>query len=264
MKYIHDNDTLMGCIPNVVTAVEGEKDLFTKMQPHLQLAEAWMEANVVPYETIKDNEIAKAVAVHIVANEAFRRAVPSLDIILTENGFGIVSNNTVAPASRDRINALLDGLQAMVDESVEALDTLLSGAVLKGTIFKGYEAQRMQGVTKDLFARYRSDRQKIIAIEDSIAERVISHEVLAILRNAAYSRDVPEQVEILRSKMKHHVIRRLTGKVTPMEAKEVARQLVDRIRKNPELFPGWEESEAAKYWADYTYKNDKNSGGFWL
>ena len=264
MKYIHDNDTLMGCIPNVVTAVEGEKDLFTKIQPHLQLAEAWMEANVVPYETIKDNEIAMAVAVYIVAHEAFRRAVPSLDIILTENGFGIVSNQTVAPASRDRINALLDGLQAMVDESVEALDTLLSGAVLKGTIFKGYEAQRMQDVTKDFFAHYRSDRQKIIAIEDSIAERVLSHEVLALLRNAAYSRDVPEQVEILRSKMKPFVIRRLTGKVTPEEAREVTRQMVDRIRKHPDTFPNWENSEAAKYWADYTYKNDKNSGGFWL
>jgi len=122
----------------------------------------------------------------------------------------------------------------------------------------------MQDVTKDFFARYRSDRQKIIAIEDSIAERVISHEVLALLRNAAYSKDVPEQVEILRSKMKHYVIRRMTGKVTLMEAKEVARQLVDRIRKNPDVFPGWEESEAAKYWADYTHKNDKNSGGYWL
>ena len=40
MRYIPDNNTLMAYIPNVVTAVEGEKDLFTKMQSHLEIAEA--------------------------------------------------------------------------------------------------------------------------------------------------------------------------------------------------------------------------------
>ena len=144
MKYITNNELLTAYIPNVVTAVEGEKDLFTKITPHLTMAEAWLEANVVKYEDIASNESAMTYAKIIVANEGFRKAIPSLDLILTQNGFGIVSDNNIAPASRDRVNALLAGVQATVDESIEALDTILNGAVLGGTVFKGYAAQRQQ------------------------------------------------------------------------------------------------------------------------
>ena len=264
MRYIPDNNTLMTYIPNVVTAVEGEKDLFTKMQSHLEIAEAWLEANVVKYDDIHENESAMTYAKIIVADDAFRRAIPSLDVILTENGFGIVSNGNVAPASRDRINALLDGLQAQVDEAIEALDAILNGAVLGGTVFKGYEAQRQQEVAKDFFARWRADKPKIIAKEDSIAEKVISQEVLQRLRNVAYNGSSAIEEIILQIKVQHLVIGELTGKMADFAIKATVREMVDLIRKHPDTFPNWENSEAAKYWADYTYKNDKNSGGYWL
>lgn len=266
MKYITNNNLLSAYIPNVVTAVEGEKDLFTKITPHLTTAEAWLEASVVKYDTIAENESAMAYAKIIVANDGFRRAIPSLDLILTENGFGIVSDNNVAPASRDRINALLKGLQAQVDEAIEAMAVILNGQhiALSGTVFQGYEAQRMQEVTEDFFARFRADKPKIIATEEMLARRVLSSELLSALRNYAYDTTVNETLSILAFMVKQYIVRKLTDKMTPEEGKHVARQMVDWIRKNPVTFPNWENSEAAKYWADYTYKNDKNSGGFWL
>ena len=264
MKYITNNELLTAYIPNVVTAVEGEKDLFTKITPHLTIAEAWLESRVVKYADIASNENALTYAKIIVANEGFRRAIPSLDLILTENGFGIVSDNNVAPASRDRINALLKGLQAQVDEAIEALDAILNGAVLGGTVFQGYEAQRMQEVTEDFFGRYLADEIKIIAMEEMLARRVLSSEVLSALRNYAYATTVNEPLSTLAFMVKQYIVRKLTDKMTPSEARRVARQMVDWIRKHPDTFPNWENSEAAKYWADYSYKNDKNSGGFWL
>ena len=264
MMYIPDNNTLMAYIPNVVTAVEGEKDLFTKMQSHLEIAEAWLEANVVKYDDIHENESAMTYAKIIVADDAFRRAIPSLDVILTENGFGIVSNGNVAPASRDRINALLDGLQAMVDNSIEALDTILAGAVLKGTIFKGYEAQRMQDVTKNFFAKYRTDRPQIIAEEEQLAQRVLSFDVLTALRSYASAAEYDHTLSVISFNVKQFVVKTITGKMTPIEEKEETRRMVDWIRKHPTDFPDWEQSEAAKYWKDYTFKNDKKYGGYWL
>lgn len=264
MKYITNNALLTAYIPNVVTAVEGEKDLFTKITPHLTIAEAWLESRVVKYADIAENESAMTYAKIIVANEGFRRAIPSLDLILTENGFGIVSDNNVAPASRDRVNALLDGLRAQVDEAIEALDAILNGAVLGGTVFKGYEAQRMQEVTKDFFARYLADKIRIIAMEEMLARRVLSSDVLSALRSYAYDTTVNEPLSTLAFMVKQYIVRKLTDKMTPEEGKRVARQMVDWIRKHPDTFPNWENSEAAKYWADYSYKNDKNSGGFWL
>lgn len=266
MKYITNNELLTAYIPNVVTAVVGEKDLFTKITPHLTMAEAWLEANVVKYDDISSNENAMTYAKIIVANEGFRKAIPSLDLILTANGFGIVSDNNVAPASRDRVNALLDGLQATVDEAIEALAVILNGQhiALTGTVFRGYEAQRMQEVTKDFFARWRADKPKIIATEEMLARRVLSSEVLTALRNYAYDTTVNESLSTLAFMVKQFVVRKLTDKMAPVEGKHVARQMVDWIRKHPTDFPDWEQSEAAKYWADYTFKNDKKSGGFWL
>lgn len=266
MNYIKDNNTLLQYIPNVVTAVEGEADLFTKMQSHLQMAEAWMESNIVHYADIAENESAMAFARIVIADDAFRRAVPSLDLILTENGFGIVSNQTVAPASRDRINALIESLQAMEDSAIEELANVLSGTdtTLSGTIFPGFEAQRMQGVTAGLFARFQADKPKIQSIENDIAKRAISFEVLNELRNNAYAHSLSANLLVLQANLKRLIIRKMQGSMPLIEAKDAVRELVDWVRKHPDDFPGWETSDAAKYWTDYTYKNDKDSGGFWL
>ncbi len=266
MNYIQDNNILLQYIPNVVTAVEGEADLFTKMQSHLLMAEAWLESNVVHYADIAGNDSAMAFARIIVADDAFRRAVPSLDLILTENGFGIVSNQTVAPASRDRINALMESLQAVEDSAIEELANVLSGVntTLSGTIFPGFEAQRMQSVGKGLFARYQADKPKIQAVENDLAKRALSFDVVNELRDNAYSHSLSANKLVLQANLKRLVIRKMQGNMPLIEGKDAVRELVDWVRKHPEDFPGWEASDAAKYWTDYTYKNDKNSGGFWL
>lgn len=42
---------------------------------------------------------------------SFERGIPSLDLVLTQTGFGIVSNNTLSPASRERVDALRSSLR---------------------------------------------------------------------------------------------------------------------------------------------------------
>lgn len=48
---------------------------------------------------------------------AFERAVPHLDLVLTPTGFGIVSNNTLSPASRERVQSLRDNLRKSCAET---------------------------------------------------------------------------------------------------------------------------------------------------
>lgn len=45
--------------------------------------------------------------------KAFHIAIPSLDLVLTPTGFGVVSNNTLAPASRERVDSLSSQVKAM-------------------------------------------------------------------------------------------------------------------------------------------------------
>ena len=53
---------------------------------------------------------------------AAHRALPHLDLVLTENGFAVVSNSNLAPASRDRVAALQERLR---EEKDDARDLLL-------------------------------------------------------------------------------------------------------------------------------------------
>lgn len=62
----------------------------------------------------------------LVCLKAFVNAVRRNDLILTPTGFGIVSTDKVAPASKDRVNALVDELwQRIYDAHDRLIDDLL-------------------------------------------------------------------------------------------------------------------------------------------
>ena len=61
----------------------------------------------------------KATMARIVAFDAFRNAVPHLDLILTPNGFGIVNNSNIAPASKERVERLIASLLSNRDDEIE-------------------------------------------------------------------------------------------------------------------------------------------------
>lgn len=64
----------------------------------------------------------------MVCHLAFWDAIPQLDLVLTPTGFGVVSNDNVAPASADRVAALRKQLRrlglAHVEEAVDILREL--------------------------------------------------------------------------------------------------------------------------------------------
>lgn len=64
-----------------------------------------------------------------VCASAYHLAIPQLDLVLTPNGFGVVSNQNVAPASADRVAALRKAVHiaecAYLDEIIDALRPLV-------------------------------------------------------------------------------------------------------------------------------------------
>ena len=263
MSIIQDNATLMAYIPNVVTAVEGEKDLYTKIVPHLTVAEAWFFRNVAS-EGAVTTDAAMLFARSIVACEAFKNAVPSLNVILTQNGFGIVSNQTTAPASKERTESLIEALTEQRDTAIEQLVFLLHGQHTRffGTVFQVYEAQRMQGEIKHLFDKFIEQRSAIIRLQTALCKEVLSAEVLQQMVNNTYTDEASRSVAIsyLFTLVPEIIVRQLKGE----DCMDDIRRVVDYLRNNPTAFPNWATSQAAKNWGDYTFKNDKNSGGYWL
>ncbi len=279
MKYITDNDTLKHYIPNVFAEVEGEDSLFTKLKPHIRQAEAWMEYRIIrPAALVLPEEgsgsgsgsgegegenLALELARQIVAAEAFRMAVPSLDLILTPNGFGIVSNNTVAPASKERVASLVEGLIEMRDAAIEQLAASLSGSshILGGRIFAGFDLQRALGFSDHLLQHFLEDRQKEHAAVLYVAERAVSQHLMDELKQLPYSAVTASDAHLaFLHKVQAAVIAQMNGTLD----RPLLADIVEIIRSNAVLFHSWEDSEAAVYWSDRTFKNDKSSGGIWL
>jgi len=295
MKYITDNDTLRQYIPNVVASLQGEDNLFTKLTPHLKQAEAWLEYRIVRPSAIPVPEensgsgagsgsgegsgsgtgsgsgSGEAAPVNqalefariAVAAEAFRLAVPSLDLVLTNNGFGIVSNNTVAPASKERVASLLNALVELRDAAIETMATELlgEGHVLGGRVFGGYDLQRALGHTDHLLQHFLAERQEERAAEHYIAEQAVSASLMEQLRAATLTTGpMSAAMAILQAEVRSAIVSRMKDE---LDRPKLA-LIVDFIRRHASEFPGWEESEAATHWQNRIFQNDKSKGGVWL
>lgn len=57
--------------------------------------------------------------------EAMRDTIAQRDLILTPNGFGVVSNNNVVPASRDRVDAFRQSLESSASRCFDDAITML-------------------------------------------------------------------------------------------------------------------------------------------
>ena len=129
MRLITSNEQLNALLPNIQVTVTGETPLIDKLSPFLATTEKWLSdvfTSQPVFDTIcqlAEGDALRVATTQAVVYEAFRRAVPHLDIILTPNGFGIVSNTNIAPASKERINRLLD---ALLDNRDAALLQVLS------------------------------------------------------------------------------------------------------------------------------------------
>ena len=87
MQLIINNDAdLRRYIPYVLREVKGELPLFDKLHPFLEMALSWFCHHFAPAEML--DRITYATG--IIAVEAYRIAIPQLDIVLTTNGFASV------------------------------------------------------------------------------------------------------------------------------------------------------------------------------
>lgn len=262
MKIIEDNNQLLQYIPNVVSAVEGEDTLFDKIASHIDITTSWLFRNVCREYAV--TETLMPLVRSIVATEAFRTAIPSLNVILTANGFGIVSNQSTAPASKERTEALVEALIAQRDNAIEQLAFELNGlgTPFGGTVFPGFEAQRLQGFTSHLMDKFIEQRPVIIRLQTTLTVEALSTDVSSALTAATYTDEAerPTHLQYLFPYVQHIILRQMKGE----EPKEDIRRVVNYIRTHEAEFPGWADTDAAKHWQDYRFQNDKKSGGFWL
>ena len=201
MKLITTDEQLRLLIPNVLATVEGEPTLIEKLYPYLETAEQWAIDTFVPEAIF--NEIAEADSFgpnerfrfpleKLVACHAYMTAIPSLDLVLTPNGFGIVSNQNVVPASGERIERLISSLEAQRDSAIEALVIRLSsrddwqqlpqGKYFSSTLFPFLGLCNRLAIREHIWQEYQHLHDRLIKIENVLAETYFSQEQMTVFR----------------------------------------------------------------------------------
>lgn len=278
MKLITNDTDLRRYIPNQVVAVKGEASLFDKIAYWLDTAEQWIFATFCPASVIDAILADKSLsALHsplsaVAAHRALADAIPSLDLVQTVNGFAVVSNQNLAPASRDRVDRLIAAHRSQRDTAISALIPLLAAVpqwrdtpqcgFFRSTLFPTPAHIRPLASGAATWERYEEMHPAIAAAEDRLAAEYISPELMQRLRDEALGLSQLSTLdarlcEALRSHVAHIIQDR------PLRDTAL-RDIVDYIRRHPDTFPEWHRSDTARLFSPPVFRNSKKSPGYWF
>lgn len=200
-------------------------------------------------------------------------AVPSLDLVLTPNGFGIVSNANIVPASKDRVERLRASLEAERDRNMEVMVIRLAshsewvessqGRYFAATLFPFLGVCRRLAIREHVWDEYQHLHDRLVKIENVLAETYFSQEQMAVFRQ----RIINQMGDCL--PIEEHVIRSLQSLemilVSDMQCHPQSfYDLVNIIREHEEVFPEWHASATAQLYSPAVFRNKKQAGGYWF
>lgn len=278
MKLVTTEEQLRAHIPNIIASVKGETPFIERLAHFLDLAEDWVKTTFTSESTFNticgytDSNNIKIVCSRLVVADALRQAIPSLDIVLTPNGFGVVSTNNLAPASKPRVDRLVGSMLAHRDDCIAALLPELVGAskwltssqadFFGATLFPDIRiVDAIRGATGSKWERYLELRPQVIDLEASLAEEWLSPELMAALR----SENLRGELTQIRSELVRQVQAQIVGylKGGAFNSRRLA-DMVNIIRQREDEFPEWHNSATAQLFAPPIFKNNENAPGYFF
>lgn len=278
MKLITTDAQLRAHIPNIIASVKGEMPFIERVAHFLDLAEDWVRTTFTSESTFNticgytdSNEI-KIICSRLVVADALRRAIPSLDIVLTPNGFGVVSTQNLAPASKPRVDRLVGSMLAHRDDCIAALLPELVGAskwltssqadFFGSTLFPDLGIVDAVGsIQGSRWEKYLELRPQVIDLEASLAEEWLSPGLMSALRSENLRGDLTEKRSVIVRQVKAQILGYL--KSGSFSSRRLA-DIVNSIRENKDDFPEWHRSETAKLFAPPVFRNEKKAKGYWF
>lgn len=247
-----DNDYIRKCIPNVILEVEGEIPLADKLITWIWSAKDWIESEYLGPDDFL-NEADNARAMRIVALKAFTDAIPSLDLVVTPTGFGVVSTDSVAPASKDRINRLLESLRRQIDGE---LDLLLEfchqypewRASDRGKYFCTTFLSSLRDYRKMVFDSYDDMRSEAMHIESLMEERYFGHNLMTRLRDEYNSRK-PYVYHDLANPVRSAVVDVVYSIDKSLEESlwRSCRSIIEMLQRFPEYYDIWKDEMGERF-----------------
>lgn len=277
-KLITTDAQLRSHLPNIIASVKGETPFIERLALFLDLAEDWVRTTFTSETTFNticgytDSNPLKVLTARLVVADALRRAIPSLDIVLSPNGFAVVNTSNLAPASKPRVDRLIGSMLSHRDDCIAALLPGLVGAskwltssqadFFGATLFPDLRiVDAVGGATGSKWDRYLELRPQVIDLEASLAEEWLSPELMSALRSETLRGDLNEK--------RHEIVRQVKAQVVgylrsgSFNSRRLA-DILNYIRQNAESFEEWHRSETAKLFAPPVFRNERKASGYFF
>lgn len=283
-KIITNDEQLRRFIPNVFDVVDDESPLYDKLEPFIDSAEDWLEANLLGGEVMAElskepetgSKLFEATS-RAIAADAFAKAVPSLDLVLTPNGFGIVSNNNLVPASKERVERLIDSLVTHWSRALQSIIEILRKDSLWLESERGVWWRTSVLLSMNLVGVAGGDtrnpnqweelmalRQQAYPFEQEIANGWISLELLEKLtKEYANGTGSRTGVKVFAGIQRAVCMAIKEGRLA-IHIIHILEDLVTFIRNNPELNDVWSGTETSKLFSPPIFENKKSAGGYFF
>lgn len=240
-------DSITKFIPNLLTEVEGERSLFDKLVPYIDSAKRELEVRYLGVDDIL-SESHNEFALKILVAKALADAAPALDLVVTPTGMAVINTESLAPASKERVERLIASLREYVSVNLSLLID----------ICRTYEAWRNSKQGEYFCSTFLSSlsvvlqfpennrpayswvHENAILVEKELEMDYIGSSVMNLLRdmhNSGKCDEFPEVISSIISVIKAALIAKLNCRPFPLW--HHARQIIYGIQLNSELDSLW-------------------------
>lgn len=250
--------------------------------PFLEEAESFLGYWISDLELV-DNCGLRELASKFVIWRAWSRAVNSLDLVLTPNGFAVVSNQTLAPASKDRVAAAQRNAVAQAD----ATACLLIAQLWKHAGWRNSKcASRYRTIFLNLrvipqflkldkpelpFYFFINNQGNFSKYERFIALHYISPDVLGLLHDDAATLafgnpdDVCECDRLILDAVRAAVALMFDEPLNNVEFRTQCYEIVRLLDNSDGCYSvAWKNSIQFKAFKSNSFTNEKESGGYFF
>lgn len=271
-KSIIDKETFERIIS---TTISDSADVFEAMNVYLQTAERMVRLEYIGntlFDTFdKLPEEVQEEAKKAISLEAFYIAIPFLDLVLTSTGFGVVRNNNVAPASKERVGSLSvqvkNGRDNALDGLLIALHTLVNTwckeAVAKFQLdslyWTAYDLRIRAGMPDACRTDLLKIRPKISEAEEILRSKISSvyfDSLITSVRINSVTDDDSFIIVLLQTAVGAYLTNSL------QQFRSLIDRVINAIEDNIDKYPVYRDSEAYKVKHFQRYQNEQEDTTF--
>lgn len=255
---------------------EDESTVWDALRTHLATA---VGAVTDRYGTIPES--ADTEAARLICIRAARTAMAGADLVLTPTGFGVVSNQNLAPASRERVGALAEELRREESRADDALAARLlrdpawctsaAAVSMVDSLLWCPTLMRRYGVTApgraEVYAREYAALLPRLREAEVKAARIISPELMErLILGERTSEDaaLPQAYALATEHTRRFMAALLMAETYPHAVREAARALTDLLHRHADTLTEYAGSAVRQAEEAPRYENQKTDPSFFF